>query len=101
MISPQLVRMRRHLLESCTVIADTRRNVVINSSELGFNIVLYRSNSYATRAMSACWQDADNAREPTTLLRDMYDTLRISYEISTTYAPLSLDGDLWREVLIV
>ena len=31
-----------------------------------------------------------------TFLQDLYDTLRMSYEISTTYAPPTLDGELWR-----
>ena len=40
--------------ESRTVIADTRRNIVVNSSELGFNVVSYRSsNSYASRSNSS------------------------------------------------
>ena len=68
----QLVEICRQLVESRTVIGDTRRNIVVNSelgfnnvsyrcnsyashsnsSELGFNIVLYRSNSYTTRRNS-------------------------------------------------
>ena len=52
LMSPQLVEIRRQLVESRAVIADTRRNVVVNSPELGFNIVLYRSNSYETRSNS-------------------------------------------------
>ena len=44
----QLVDICRQLKESRTVIADTRRNIVVNSSELGFNIIAYRSNSYAS-----------------------------------------------------
>ena len=75
MMFSQLVEICRQLVESRTIIADTRRNIVVNSSELdfnivsyrsnlyasrsnsselGFNIVLYRSNSYTTRAMSPC-----------------------------------------------
>ena len=48
----QLVEVRRQLVESRTVIADTRRIVVVNSSDLGFNIMSYLSNSYATRSNS-------------------------------------------------
>ena len=67
MMSPQLIGIRRQLVESRIVIADTRRNVVVNSSEIGFNAVLYRSASIscyivatrtllvATRAMSPCF----------------------------------------------
>ena len=139
MMFSQLVEICRQLVESRTVIADSRRNIVANSSELGFNIVSYHSNSYASRSNSpelgfhivsyrsnsyasrsnspelgfnivsyrsnsyafrsnSChvWEDADNAREPMTLLRDLYKTLRMSYEISTTYAPPTLDAELWR-----
>ena len=46
----QLLEICRQLVESRTVIADTRRNNVVNSSELGFNIVSYRSNSFASRS---------------------------------------------------
>ena len=51
-MSSQLVETCRQLVESRSVIAGTRRNFVVNPSELGFNIVLYRSNSYATRSNS-------------------------------------------------
>ena len=44
------------------------------------------------------WQGAEKARQPTTLLRDPYDTLQVSYEISTTNAPPTLDGELWRQI---
>ena len=46
----QLVEICRKLVESRTVIADTCRNIVVNSSELGFNIVSYRSNLYASHS---------------------------------------------------
>ena len=49
----QLVEICRQLLESRTFIADSRRNIVVNSSELGFNIVSYRSNAYASRSNSS------------------------------------------------
>ena len=49
----QLVEICRQLLESRTVIADTRRYIVVNLSELGFNILSYRSNSYASRSNSS------------------------------------------------
>ena len=49
----QLVEICRQLGESRTVIAHTRRNNIVNSSELGFNIVSYRSNSYASRSNSS------------------------------------------------
>ena len=49
----QLVEICRQLVESRTVIGDTRRNIVVNSSELGFNIMSYRSNSYAPRTNSS------------------------------------------------
>ena len=49
----QLVEICRQLVESRTVIPDTRRNIVVNSSELGFNIVSCRSNSYASRSNSS------------------------------------------------
>ena len=51
----QLVETCRRLVESRTVIADTRRIMVVNSSELGFNIKSYhyRSNSYASRSNSS------------------------------------------------
>ena len=52
MMFSHLVEICRQLVESRTVIADTRRNTVVNSSELGFNIVSYRSNSYTTRRNS-------------------------------------------------
>ena len=42
------------------------------------------------------WQGAENTREATTLVRDLYDSLRERYEIRTTYAPPTLDGELWR-----
>ena len=48
----QPVEICKQLVESRTVIADTRRNTVVNSSELGFNMVSYRSNSYASRSNS-------------------------------------------------
>ena len=47
------------------------------------------------------WQGAENAREATTLVRDLYDNIRERYEIGTTYAPLTLDGELWRDFLTV
>ena len=53
MLFSQLVEICRQLVESRTVIADTRRNIVVNSSELGFNIVSYRSKSYASRSNSS------------------------------------------------
>ena len=53
MMFSQLVEICRQLVESRTVIPDTCRNIVVNSSELGFNIVSYRSNSYASRQNSA------------------------------------------------
>ena len=53
MIFSQLVEICRQLVESRTVIADTRRNIVVNSSELGFNIASYRSNSYASCSNSS------------------------------------------------
>ena len=121
----QLADICRQLVESRTVIADTCRNILVNSSELGFNIVSYRSNSYASRSNSSelgfnivlyrsnsqqlvhnseelilcrrVWQDAVNAREAMTLVRDMYDNLRERYEIGTTYAPPTLDGELWQD----
>ena len=49
----QLVEICRQLMESRTVIADTQRNIVVNLPELGFNIVSYRSNSYASRSNSS------------------------------------------------
>ena len=52
MMFSQLVEICRQLVESRTVIADTRRNIVVNSSELGFNIVSYPSNLYASRSKS-------------------------------------------------
>ena len=72
MMSPQLVEIRLQLVESRTGIADTRGNVVVNSSELGFNIVLYRSNSYATLSnsselefnMISCYTVATRAMSP-------------------------------------
>ena len=33
------------------------------------------------------WQDGENAQELTTLLSDLYHSLQMRYEISTTYAP--------------
>ena len=79
MMFSQLVEICRQLVENRTVIADTRRNIVVNSSKLGFNIrchivatrtllvatrqksasiscyiVATRSNSYTTRAMLPC-----------------------------------------------
>ena len=108
MLFSQLVEICRQLVESRTDIADTRRNIVVKSSELGFNIVSYRSNSYASRSNSSelglchrVWQGAENAREATTLVRDLYDNLRERYEIRTTYAPPTLDGELWRDLLTV
>ena len=93
----QLVEICRQLVESRTVIEDTRRNFVANSSELGFNIVSYRSDSYTTRRNSVLcrrvWQGAENTREATTLERDLYDNLRERYEICTTFAPPTLDGE--------
>ena len=65
MLSPQLVAIRRQFLECRANMVDTRKNVAVNSSELGFHIVLYRSNSYATRInLFYCrgWQDTENAR---------------------------------------
>ena len=53
MLFSQLVEICRQLVESRTDIADTRRNIVVKSSELGFNIVSYRSNSYASRSNSS------------------------------------------------
>ena len=53
MMFSQLVEICRQLLEIPTVIADTRRNIVVNSSELGFNIVSFCSNSYASRSNSS------------------------------------------------
>ena len=56
MMFSQLVEICRQLVESRTVIADTRRNIVVNSSELGFNIVSYcatRTLLVATRQNSA------------------------------------------------
>ena len=53
MMFSQLVEICRQLVESRTVIRDTRRNIVVNSSELGFNIVSHRSNSYAFRSNSS------------------------------------------------
>ena len=53
MIFSQLVEICRQLVESRTVIADTRRNIVVNSSELGFNVVSYCSNSYDSRSNSS------------------------------------------------
>ena len=119
MLFSQLVEICRQLVESRTVIADTRRNIIVNSSELGFNIVSYRSNSYASRSNSlelgfiSCyivatrtlcrriWQGAENAREATTLVREMYNNLRERYEIGTTYAPPNLDGELLRDFFTV
>ena len=49
----QLVEICRQLVESRTVIADTRRNIVVNSSEFGFNIVVARTLLVATRQNSA------------------------------------------------
>ena len=53
MMFSKLVEICRQLVERRTVIADTRRNIVVNSSELGFNIVSYRRNSYASRSNSS------------------------------------------------
>ena len=53
MMFSQYVEICRQLVEIRTVIADTRRNIVVNSSELGFNVVSYRSNSYASRSNSS------------------------------------------------
>ena len=47
------------------------------------------------------WQGAEIAREATTLVRDLYDNLRERYEIGTTYAPPTLDGEFWRGFLTV
>ena len=47
------------------------------------------------------WQGAENAREATTLVRDLYDNLRVGYEIGMTYRPPTLDGELWRDFLTV
>ena len=47
------------------------------------------------------WQGAENAREATTLVRNLYDNLRERYEIGTTYAPPTLDGELGRDFLTV
>ena len=44
------------------------------------------------------WQGAENAREAT-LLQELYDNLRERYEIGTTYAPPTLDGDFRRDFL--
>ena len=44
------------------------------------------------------WHGAENAREATTLVRDLYDNLRKRYEIGTTYAPPTLDGKF--EILV-
>ena len=41
MMFSQLVEIYSQLVESQTVITDTHRNIVVNSSELGFNIVSY------------------------------------------------------------
>ena len=53
MMFSQLVEICRQLVESRTVIADTLRNIVVNLSEHGFNIMSYRSNSYASRSNSS------------------------------------------------
>ena len=113
----QLVEICRQLVESRTVIADTRRNIVVsslepgfnivsyrsnscasrsNSSELGFNIVLCRSNSYTTCRNScfvAVYGNAPRTHEKPRhkLVQDLYDNLRERYEIDMTYAPPTLD----------
>ena len=53
MMFSQLIEICRQLMESRTVIADTHRNIVVNSSELGYNIVLYRSSSYTSHSKSS------------------------------------------------
>ena len=47
------------------------------------------------------WQGTENAQEARTLVRDLYDNLQERYEIGTTYAPPTLDGELWRDFLTV
>ena len=87
MMSLKLVETRRKLVGSRTDTAGTCRNVVLNSTEFsGLAIVLHRSDSYDTRS-NACYVVVLNAREPTTLLSDLYHSLQMRYEIRTTYAP--------------
>ena len=45
------------------------------------------------------WQGAENAREATTLVQDLYDNLRERYEMGTTYAPATLDGHFKQDFL--
>ena len=97
MMFSQLVEICRQLVESRTVIADTPRNIVVNSSlgfniisyssnssELSFNIVLFRSNSYTTHAMWPCLArrrehtrshdiSTRSVRQSTRAQRDRYD----------------------------
>ena len=86
LMPPELVEIRRQLVESRTVIADTRSNVV-NSPELGFKacyIVATRTRLVATRAMSPCLTrrrectishniTTRSLRHSTNELRDQYD----------------------------
>ena len=54
MMFSQPVEICRQLVESRTVIVDTRRNIVVNSSELGFNIVSCRVMSLIRK--SQCYK---------------------------------------------
>ena len=93
----QLVEICRQLAESHTVIAETRRNIVVNSSELsfnimsygsnsselGFNIVLYRSNSYTTCSNSCYVSVFDKAPRTHEMPRHKYEICTTIYESAT------------------
>ena len=64
--------------------------------------VLCRSKSYGTRNNSHYVamvnrrpRTRENLRQKAKCVRELYDNLRVSYEINTRKAPPTLDGELW------
>ena len=97
-------KTRRQLVHCRIDVVTTRRNVVVNPSYLviiPYYAAASRTGAVITRTMSP-WSTGgprtrENLRQYAKCVRELYDNLRMSYEISARKAPPTLDAELWRD----